>query len=229
MARSLTNLELNIQAHTRDAQSTFTTAGANLNLLNREYRKLASAVEWPEFLIENTSLTTVAGQEAYTWPSSANPAAVKAIEVEADVGGGSKFGEAVFGENQFGGELIAYRVVTAPPSEIDWSLVGQLSNSDFPLFYRRLTSGGTHQLLLRPAPSITGRTIKIRGMDEPTALTTGTDATTFDDEIGDDILEYVVAAEYSDKNGDTDRGTELREKGLQLLQIYLGQGGASAS
>jgi len=215
MARTLTDIQTGARFHARDNNLSLVSE-EGLALANRVYRRLALSLQWPEFLVEDVTLTTVAATDTYTWPTSA-PASILAVEAQGTHNGGTQFGSGTFGTSLFGAGDESYRPITEPPNERAWADAGKEPDSDWPWYYRRTREGAADQLEIRPAPLSAGKGIRIRGMAEPTEFTAGTDQTQFIDSVADDALEKLIAAEYSVREGFTDVVAAQRQEANDLL------------
>lgn len=222
MARTVADLELGVRFHSGDNALSLTSA-TNLGVLNRVYRRMATVLEWPEFLVEDTSLTTVAGQSSYTFPALAAtvPVVLYSVEMEGRHGTYSLFGESLFGDSFFGAGSVEYRRIAEPPSELLWADAGIRDAVDWPWYYRRTGTGATDNIEFRPAPATAGRSIRIRGMRQPTVLTGSSSTTEFYSDVADDALEKLFAAEYAKREGFTQVHQEqLTEANFLLSGLF---------
>lgn len=144
---SFSSLETRVQ-HYADDKSLALSDSRFIGSVNAQWRKFVASRWWAEHTLKDTSLTTVVGQEEYTWPISVG-----------------------FYEEPFVALLDAsdsdrpYRLVPAA-SEEDWEAEFSTSTG-WPTVYRRYSVAGVLKLALRINPDTTGDKILIRGRVEP--------------------------------------------------------------
>ena len=208
MADTLTNIETDVQFWADDTALSI-TSGVNLRLFNTVYQGMFSpdyivfgvkiGRRWPEATREDTSLTMVAGQEDYTWPTT------------------PEFKEPVWLEGT-NGTTDVYPILWVPDMAT-WSAYDPNNVGDSePIYARLLDVAGTLTLSLRPNPHRTDG-IRINGMIEVTELTTGANSTIFANKNADRALAMVVASHFKAKRGDSGRALELLNQAKSLLPI----------
>ena len=220
MARTLTEIQASVRFHARDNGLVLTDT-SGLLLANRVFRKLVLSFEWPEYYVEDVTLTTIAGTSRYTWPTNA-PASVLRVEVQGTHNGGTLFGSGVFGQDLFGAGEEKYRGLAKPPSELAWERASLEPDSDWPWYYRRRRESTTNQLEIRPAPA-GAKPVRISGLKEPTDFAVGTDSTIFIDSASDDALEYLIAAQHAFRAGAGDLVLENKQQASAILTDLFNQ------
>jgi beta-galactosidase GanA len=219
MAKTLTQIETQVRRLSGN-DTIVLSADPGLAMANRIYRKMASSFEWPElYQRANLATTTTADTGEYEWDSSMPVFAdIKAVEINSIAHGVAVFGTAVFGVDSFSTTTgqYSFKKVNQPPNEWQWNLAGQKSSQATPDFYRRFLDGSINKIELRPAPSESGRTIRVSGVVEPTELTSGDSTTVFLQSIADDALASLVAFTYS-------KDLKCLQEGASLLQAIWGK------
>ncbi len=176
-------------------------------MFNPDFRLLGQKIgrRWPEATQEDTSLTMVVGQEAYTRPTSPvfkDPFVIEGLDVNAS--------------------NLPYRLF--PASDMPtWTHYDNFNNSQ-PLYFRLLNVSGTVKLALRPNPDQVDP-IRITGPIEITEFTTstandGNTKTAFINIGSDRALALFIAADYHAKRGQAGRASQLVTQGLGLLPLY---------
>ena len=206
MVDTLTNIQTDARFYANDSALTI-TSGDGLRIFNLVYQGMFSpgfimrdvkvGRRWPEATREDTSLTMVAGQEDYTWPTT------------------PKFKHPIWLEGTEG-TARTYPIIWVPDMTV-WSAYGPNNVGDTePIYARLLDVSGTLTLSLRPNPNRADG-IRINGLIEITELTQGADSTVFVNVNSDRALSKLVAAEFKAKRGDGGRADELIAEAVGLL------------
>ena len=182
MAKTLTEIQTLVRFLARD-EGILLTDATGLAVTNMVYSRMVEGLRFPEFIRNDESLTTVADQEAYTWPTTVIFTEVIDITVQDP------------------SHNLRYRVVPSPPNDFEWARI-RGSQPAFPLMHLRLQTSGVDQLLLSPAPHVTGLTIRIHGHVEPADLTAGSSTTIIIQRDADNALAHLIAASFLDKRND---------------------------
>jgi hypothetical protein len=148
--------------------------------------------------VDDTSLTTVLGQEEYTWPLS------------------STFSEDPYLELLDSSAQDDPCPIKPCGSEERWSALDILDNGT-PTDYRFITRAGALLLALRPVPDATGDTIRITGQRLPDAFVNGSSTTPFRDRRHDEALSILIAAEFRAQQEAVDDATRLVRQALGLM------------
>ena len=209
MPRTLKTIQEGCQIAARDSNLTL-ISGDGLIVSNRLYRWLCLMFPWGELRRQDTSLSTTAGTEAYTWPSSPVFLDIKSIEIQDQ----DK-------ENE-------YRLVYPCTNEWIWNESSRKSRQSIPDHYLRISTSDTvNQIAFRPLPKYTSATIRITGIIEPTLWNSNNASvqkSIFLNEIVDDALEYLIASEWIVRDGDTSGyGQFLLDKALRILTEVFGK------
>ena len=203
MATTITNLLTLVKWESRDKQFSLVDA-TGVVVGNSIYRRLAALIDWPELNKEDTSLTTVAGQEKYTWPATYNYIDIMSVEVQDPY------------------DNTKYKQVSPAPSEFEFTLEREKSSS-FPLLYKRANDGTNNVIYLSPSPVVGSLTIRLTGQVEPTAYTAAGDTTVFISSSADDALAYLIAADILDKREMPQRANRLIGKAAEVLSKLAGK------
>ena len=179
-------------------------SGTGLMLLNAVLRRIVLAYPWPEFRRQNSTLSSVADQSAYTWPSEFIPLDIILVEIQ-DMDDGDK-----------------YKQISLPPDENTWNTVIAMASATVPSHYRRSRSGTTDRIEFAPAPKNTGKTIRITAIVEPAELTNTDSQTEFMQRIADDALVYSIAGELLEIDGDIAFADRQLMKAKFLLDKLFG-------
>ena len=207
MATTLANLQIDARFHANDSELDLTGAAA-LRIVNLVYQSLCTpggtlggrriGRRWPELIRQNTSLTTTAGTETYTFPTSP-----------------------VFKSGEWTLELLRAAQSSEPyfideaTDEGEWSALDWATNA-IPERYRLLHNGTAVVLALRPKPDTTGDTLRITGLIEATDMTASNN-TVFREAQHDRALAILIAAEWKRMRLEPDRASELMFQALSLL------------
>lgn len=193
MAKLLSEIQTGVRHNARDNNLTL-TSGIGLETVNRMYRRIAAALPWPELRRQDTSITTTAGTETYTWPATPIFLDIKSVEI------------------QDGDDNDTYKAIYKPQDEHSWVELLTLPRQSVPTAYQRSSTSTAHQVSFRPLPKYSTKTIRITGIIEPTSLITADERTIFIQRAADDALEHLIAAEWAMHDGI-----------IELVQIQLGQ------
>ena len=226
--RSLSDIQNQVRVYVRD--STFTIVNNDnskhrgLDMSNQVYRKLANIYKWPEFSRVDTSLTTTPGVSSYRFPTTSKFQDVYSIEILNDDGN--------------------YELITPVITELDWDYFSRQRNN-FPSVYRtqsvvqEKTIYGTvsygsptiyntsveqvvKQIAFAPNPSM-AKTVRIRGLIEPTEFVDGDSLTSFSSNTTDDVLEFLIAAERVFKQNMFEDAINLVQRASSLLKTLTGR------
>lgn len=201
MAVTLANLLLDVQFHANDSQFSAAQGSAALRIVNEAYQDFATLRKWPELDKVDTSLTTVAGQEAYTWPITLIWKDEPTINIK-----------------RINQQNYPYRMNPCP-SEDMWAQVRRTGNS-FPYYYRRYRTGTTDTLLLRPITAFTGDIIEIWGPTEITEFVgdgSAADTTPFMNTQSDRALAMWIAMFLKLQRKDVAGAQVLRQQATGIL------------
>lgn len=212
MATTLTNIQTDVRFWAQD-QDLVITSGDNLRRANEVYQGIFTpgytltglrvGMRWPERIREHTSLATVSGTPGYNWPSSPVFLRDDAVVELQEASGGA-----------------VYRQLDLIADEAE-DLALRNSSNTIPSHYRWLMdTSGTALITLRPTPSVTGLTIRIRGETEATAFTAGTSETEFTNINHDKALAMLIAAVFKMQRGDPGYAQALVANAKGLLPKY---------
>ena len=204
MAKTLTEIQTATRIHARDGDLTI-TSGDGLVSANIIYRRLASSFHWAELRRQDTSLSTTASTATYTWPTTNTFIDIKALEVQDD------------------SDSDNYKMIFPPPDEWTWNQSGNKPNQVIPDHYMRISTSIADQVEFRPTPKIGSKTIRITGIIEPTALNQPYDKTVFIQKSADDAFEYLIAAFWTDRDGDPNWSAQLIQKARAILSQLFGK------
>jgi hypothetical protein len=171
---------------------------------NAIYRRLCALVPWNELNKEDTSLSTTAGTNKYTWPSTYNYIDVTSVEIQ-DPYDNSK-----------------YKRINAVRSEMEWNIFREMANG-FPEVYKRSHDGTNDVILFAPTPNIGSLTIRITGQTEPTEYTDSSAQTVFLTNSADDAYAYLIAADIADKRAQPNRANALIGRASEVLSVLAGK------
>lgn len=202
MAQSISQIQTSVRNISRLGDIDLTEA-ANLARVNRFYRIIAGIDKWPEFRRRDTSITTVAGTAAYTFPvGSGVYRDVTVVELQ-DWDNDNKF-----------------KPVPPATDESEMSAAGT-EVDDFPRMYNRLNDGSNNVIEFLPAPSMAA-TLRITGYIEPTALTSG-GTTIFQLQDLDDALIHLVSADLAIFKNNLPHAKTLADIGAQIIGRAAGR------
>lgn len=202
MALTLSEIETLVRHEVRD-NSLDLTSGSGLAVTNMLYRRYSALFVWPE-LTKTSTVTSVAGDSTYTWPSDNNYSDVRIVEMQnAD-------------------KDLDYTPIVPARSEIVFTKYSGYPKG-FPIVYRRDHDGTNNILNLAPTPDVTGLTIRIRGIAEPSNLTSGSSATVFLDRSSDDGLVYLISADYASKRAQPQRAQAMLAVVSEVLSRRAGK------
>jgi hypothetical protein len=205
MAKTITQIQNDASKFlARDVNLDFTSASTGLAVANRVYRKFAAMWDWPELNRKDITLATVTLQEAYSGTAIASYRDITLVEVQDDR------------------DSDKYIPVGAANSLPRWVRAGYEAPG-FPDLYRLENSAGVNKLALRPVPSTaqTANVIRVTGQITPAEVTKS--STTFcRNDLGNDVLALMIAAEYQMKRGQKSHGQELLTQAGELMQRIRG-------
>lgn len=155
---------------------------------------------WRELSVQDTSISTVADQEEYTWkiPSEKQFAEDPYIEL-LDVSSSSD----------------PWPILPCG-SEERWSVLDIL-NSGIPTDYRFIVTSGSIKIAFRPNPDTTGDTIRITGQRLPDEFINGESHTPFMDRRHDKALAILIAAEYRAQQESVEDAMRLVMQAIGLM------------
>jgi len=202
---SLSDIETNAE-HPNRASLTL-SSGVGLVAFNRIYRTMAAALPWPELRESNSDISTTAGIATYDWPEGAQFLTLEAVEI------------------QDGDDLDKYKLVFQPPDTLEWNLAAHEENEAVPSYYlgKVAASGGQHEFELRPAPKNDSKTVRMTGIPEPEEAVDGDSVTVFKLAAADDVLAYLIAADFLDRDGITSFADRQLGKAKQLIVRMFGE------
>lgn len=204
MAKKLSEIQTGVRFSSRDGAIVLTTE-ANLAMVNRIYRSLASSLPWSELRREDTSISTTAGTEIYTWPNSNIFLDVTNIEMQDE-------------EDQN-----RYKMVHTVLDEFTWNQSGNKINQSIPDHYNRDSDGTISRIRFRPLPKYSGKTVRITGIIEPKSLVNAGNETVFLQRAADDALEHLISADIADKKGFLPHGQAQLSKATNILRNIFGK------
>jgi hypothetical protein len=202
-----------LAGHSARASLTLST-GAGLVTYNRIYRLVCAYLPWPELRQSNTSLatTSTAGvvDSTYTWPGTALFLTLEAMQM------------------QDGNNLDNYKMMFNPPDHLTWALAENEERMAVPSYWRgKAADGGIDQIEFRPKPLYAGKTIRMTGIMEPEEAVNGNSATVFKTAAADDVLSYIIAADFLDVDGFPEFADRQISKARQLLVKMFGEEAAT--
>jgi len=201
----LSDIQDKVRIYTNDSRLILTdnTTDKNrgLDITNETYLRLISIYEWPEFNRVDTSISTIGGTTSYNWPSS--PRFMNILNIE------------LLNEDS------EYEIIPQVINELDWSNFSRMSNS-FPRVYRFESTGEQKKISLAPTPSVS-KSLRIRGVIEPSGLINGDSETIFYNKIADNALEYMIAAAIYFKRGVDDKAINRIRRASSLLKNLTGK------
>lgn len=181
-------------------ESTLALTGQYLPVFNGYYKEFCASRLFPELNITDTSITTVAGQEAYVWPKNYKFLTEPAIILQRTVGNPRNFVK-----------------VWPVQDEIYWGFLKNVVQS-FPSHYKKeRQSANMYNLLMRPLPNISGLQVLIVGQTEPVELVQASDPTVFNEPQVDRAFARFVAAQFQMKRGNPARAAQLLDEMDDLL------------
>lgn len=153
---------------------------------------------WRELTVIDTSLTTTAGTEEYTWPIATSFSEDPYIEL-LDVSSSSD----------------PWPIYPCG-SEDEWSALDIYGNG-IPTTYRFIDRVSILKIAFRPNPDTTGDTIRITGQKQPNPFVNGNDQTPFKDRRHDEALSILIAAEFRAQQEAVDDAQRLVRQALGLM------------
>ena len=218
MAQTLSDIQIAVRHFTRNSELDL-TAAEYLAMVNRIYRAMSVQFTWEELVTYDTSLATVANQEEYTWPAGLIYSDKLSIEIAGASPNAFIFGSpaAIFGTATFGGAATENFHISPAPSEYEWSKAKVLDAGVVPKFYKVYDVSGTLKVEFRPAPTTSSKTITLQGLKTPTELTISSSPLIFRDDLLNDALARLVAAEIFAKLGLRDDLTLQTQQAQAIL------------
>lgn len=200
MSMTLAQIQSDVQ-FLADESTLSLTSAANLPVINSYYKEFCASRLFPELNITDSSITSVAGQEAYTWPKNVKFLTEPALILQRTIGNPRNFVK-----------------VWPVQDEIYWGFLKNVVQS-FPSHYKkeRLDGAGLYNLLMRPRPNITGLQLLIVGQIEPTEFVQASDPTAFNEPQTDRAFARFLAAKFQSKRGNPVRAAELLDEMDDLL------------
>ena len=217
MSRTLTLIQIGVRFLAKDEAIVLLDTG-KLKAFNRIYRGLALAFPWGEFLQLDSSLSSIADQTQYTWPSTPIFSDVQIVEIEDDDPLIEDDDLGLFTAVTFQAATETFKRIQVPPSEREWINSGKKSSQLTPDYWKMINVSGIIKLELRPVPKNSGKTINIAGLVEPTEFTQASDSTVFLQKNADDVLEHLVAADQLFRDGMTQEATAALQFASAVLQ-----------
>lgn len=205
MAQTLGTIQTAAAYYARDTGLDLTTANSQgLAISNQVYRDVAALLSPSELNRTDTSLTTTADTEEYTWPSSPIFIDVTSIEVQDPT------------------NELKFARIDPVVSNDDWTDYRN-GKSCFPRVYKRAHNGSNNVIQLAPKPKTAGLTIRITGIVEPTAFSGTSSTTVFLSNIVDDAISILIAASFSSKRAQPQRSAELVNLASRKLSAVAGR------
>ena len=202
MSKTLAQIQTVVRFESRD-ESIDLSSSELLPLVNLIYRRIGNLGEWAELVRTDTSLTTTAGTNSYTWPS-VSFSNVSLIEIQhPDLG-------------------MRYESVPAASGEALWAKYRKWEN-EFPVLYKREHNGTNNLVSFAPTPDVSSLTIRITGVIEPPELTSSGDATIWIQSSMDDAMAYLISADIAAKRGYPQRSQELVARAAEVLGRLAGR------
>lgn len=181
-------------------------SGDGLLLARRMYRALVAAFPWPERRITTPlAETTTAKTGTYEWPITPRYVDVRAFEM------------------QDGNDQNRWKRIPPVASERIWNNQGNVPSQVMPLSHLLFQDVDTLKVELRPAPSLTGQSMRVVGIAEPPTLVNGNSKTIFRTETGDDVFELLLAAETLSVDGFDQFAGQRLGQATGLLQTLFGK------
>ena len=201
MAQTLSQIQTIVQFEARDDNIAL-SSGTGLAQANAIYRRLCALLSFPELTREDTSLSTTAGTEAYTWPSSPVFIDLQKVEVKDP------------------DDDLKYKFIAPAQAELEWSLERE-KKQNFPKFYRRMHNGTSNVIQFAPTPHIGSLTIRLTGVIEPTAFTASSSTSIFLNTAVDEALAYLIASDTMQQRAFYDHADSLLKRAAELLSHVL--------
>lgn len=203
--RSLTDIQAQVRVYINDSQfiivNNTSDKNKGLNIANEVYLRLSTIYKWPEFIREDTSITTTSGVSTYNWPTTPKFSNILNVQLK---------------NNE-----LNYEPIPETKDELDWSYFSK-KTPYFPSVYRLHSTGSQKQITLAPAPSF-ARNLMIRGVVEPEKFVNGDTETIFYSEVADNILEYMIASAILFKRNFAERAMIKVRQASSLLSNYTGK------
>jgi hypothetical protein len=181
------------------------TSGDELAITNLALRRFVALMDWEDYTLIDTSLSTTAGIGTYAWlthPVYANVLSLEIQDQEKDD--------------------IYTRVVPGRSIQQWLALEGALPG--FPQQYRLYTGSDDKTTLeLRPAPKYGGKTIRIDGVVEPEPVESEQERTRFRLRGVDDAFSMVLAAVFLAKKGGQARAQQLIDMAASTIRMNTGK------
>ncbi len=203
MATEINTLQASIRRYARLSNYNATSAEA-LIAGNNATRVLAGLVPWQELTRSNQTINTVASQEQYPLASVQIFLQITIVEI-VDPNDST-------------------RLIPIPKymNDVTWRLAGKEPDG-VPEIHRKEHNGTDNVLSLRPKPLLAGtNNIKITGIIEPTAYTSGSNSTPFHTVTADDILAHMWAASELFKSGENTHANWNMGQAIQSLRALTG-------
>lgn len=196
---TLTAIEADVQFFADESNLTI-SSGTNLPILNSLYRRFCNSRRFPELEYTDSSITLVAGQEAYRWPTTAVFVTEPAITLQRTIGNPRLF------------------VKVAPVQDnIFWDLLKNI-NQSFPSHYKKeRLDAKNYSLLMRPTSNVTGLILRISGQTEPPEFVKAADTSIFVEPNVDRAFALYVAAAWQNKRNNTGRAQQLLNDMADML------------
>lgn len=208
MAKLLSEIQTGAGYNLGDTSLDITTDATGLITFNRVYRALSGALPWPELRRQDTSLTTVAKQETYDWPTNEVYLNIQSVEIQDSE------------DNNY------YKLVFPPADESSWADALTAPAQPVPDLYLRYSvldgATVTHKVAFRPVPKYAS-TVRITGIVEPRELIGAADATVFLSRAADDALEHLIAAIWAEHDGDAAVAQQQTARAAQILGTMFGK------
>ena len=196
---TLSEVEAEVQ-FLADESNLVLSSGAGLAIFNSYYKLFSGLRRWGELEITDSSIVTVAGQEAYRWPITRTFIIEPAILLQRTAGNTNNFVQ-----------------VWPVTDNIHWGCLANVTQS-FPSHYKRESKGANDfTLLFRPFPNTADLQVRIVGQAEPIKLVQAADRTVFRESKTDLALARYIAAQYQKKRDNPGRAEELLDEMRDML------------
>ena len=203
MAKQLSVIQSLVQWEARDDTIDLTTV-QSLSFVNMLYRRVGALLTWSELSRADVSLSTTADTEEYTWPTTNVYVDVTSIEIQDPC------------------DDLKYKQIVPAKTELEFTRERN-KEASFPIIYRRFHNGTTNVIQFAPKPDTASLTVRINGVIEPTDLTESTSTTIFLNNIVDDALAFLIAADIMDQRGFAERSLLLIKRASEILSLIAGR------
>jgi hypothetical protein len=199
MALQLSDIQALAQFYADESTLSLSSA-ANLPVINAMYRQFCADWRFPEIEVTDTSITLVAGQESYIWPSKYKFRTEPTVTLQRTVGNPRLFVK-----------------VTPIQDNIYWSFLKNV-NQSFPSHYKKESQDGqNYNILFRPVSNISGLQLYIIGQIEPKPFVQATDWAIWKEDGPATAFAIFIASQFQAKRNNPGRADELLDDMRDLL------------